>query len=97
MKRVSFTHLAEADLEDIGDYIAHDNPRRALSYLVELRDQCSRLALAPLVYRARPELGNGLRSCAHGQHVIFFQPLGANVLIVRILHGAQDTRAQLLE
>ena len=97
MKRVSFTPLAEADLEGIGDYIAQDNPRRALSYLAELRSQCAKIALAPLAYRARPEFDKHLRSCAHGHHVIFFQPVDADVLIVRILHEAQDTRAQFPE
>jgi plasmid stabilization system protein ParE len=31
--RLSFTPLAEQDLEAIGDYIAADNPKRAVSYL----------------------------------------------------------------
>jgi hypothetical protein len=31
--RCAFTPLAEADLEAIGDYIALDNPRRALPCL----------------------------------------------------------------
>ena len=60
MKRTRFSTLAEIDLETIGDYIAQDNPRRAVSFLAELRDQCSKIAKSPLAYRARPELADGL-------------------------------------
>lgn len=33
---VLITRQAEADLERIGDYIARDNPRRAISFIGEL-------------------------------------------------------------
>lgn len=67
---VAFTPQAEEDLEQIGDYIAQDNPARALSFLAELRAHYVRIASAPLAYPARRELGARLRSCAHGNHVI---------------------------
>ena len=35
--RLVITPLAEQDIESIGDYIARDNPRRALSFIRELR------------------------------------------------------------
>lgn len=41
---VVFADEAEADLERIGDYIAQDNPRRAFTYVQELRARCERLA-----------------------------------------------------
>jgi toxin ParE1/3/4 len=63
--RVTLSRLAERDLEAIGDYIAADNPPRAQSFIAELRTQCAAIAKAPLAYRARPELGEGIRSCAH--------------------------------
>jgi toxin ParE1/3/4 len=91
--RVTFSPLAERDLEAIGDYIADDNPSRALSFIEELRVQCANIAKAPLAYRARPELGEGLRSCAYGYYVIFFTATKARVTIVRVLHGAMDLPA----
>jgi len=33
--RLSFSPLAEQDLESIGDYIAADNPVRAVSFVLE--------------------------------------------------------------
>ncbi|SAL07921.1 plasmid stabilization system protein [Caballeronia arationis] len=45
---------AEAELEAIGDYIARDNPRRALSFVRELHDKCMSLADMPLAYPLVP-------------------------------------------
>jgi hypothetical protein len=38
----------------------------------------------------RPELSPDLRSCAHGNYLIFFESATEQVIIVRILHGARD-------
>ena len=92
--RVDISPLAERDLEAIGDYIADDNPPRALSFVAELRTQCAKIAKAPHVCRARPELGKGIRSCAHGNYVIFFTTTKARLNIVRVLHGAMDIATQ---
>ena len=91
--RLAFTPLAEQDLEAIADYIAADNPVRALSFVRELRAQCQRISLNPPGYRLRSELGDGIRSCAHGHYVIFFDSDPDAVVIVRILHGARDVPA----
>ena len=95
--RLVFLPQAEMDLEAIGDYIARDNPRRAISFVRELRGQCGKITEAPKAYRPRPELGKGLRSCAYGNYVVFFfEELGL-VRIVRVLHGAMDIEAQFAE
>jgi toxin ParE1/3/4 len=91
--RLTFTPLAEQDLEAIADYIAADSPARALSFVRELRAQCQHICLNPSVYRLRPELNAGIRSCAHGHYVIFFESGRNSVSIVRILHGARDISA----
>ncbi|MBN8715962.1 MAG: type II toxin-antitoxin system RelE/ParE family toxin [Xanthomonadales bacterium] len=91
--RLAFTPLAEQDLEAIADYIATDNPVRALSFVRELRAQCQRITLNPSGYRLRPELGDGIRSCAYGHYVIFFEASAETVLVVRVLHGARDLPA----
>ena len=66
------TPLAAFDLEEIGDYIAQDNPIRAGTFVAELRAHCQKICLNPAGYRQRPELSDDLRSCAHGNYVIFF-------------------------
>ena len=95
--RVTISPLAERDLESIGDYIAEDNPSQAVSFVAELRAQCAKIAKAPQAYRSRPDLADGLRSCAHGNYVIFFTATKARMTIVRVLHGAMDVSAHFLE
>ena len=84
------TPLAARDLEEIGDFIAQDNPIRAGSFVADLQAHCQKICLNPSGYRRRPELSDNLRSCAHGSYVIFFESTTQQVTIIRILHGARD-------
>ena len=88
--RLLITPLAAHDLEEIGDYIARDNPIRAASFIAELRAQCEKICLNPAGYRRRSELSEGLRSCPYGNYVIFFESAADQVTVVRVLHGARD-------
>lgn len=47
---------AEADIEVIGDFIAQDNPRRAMSFVEELRVVCNGLGFAPSAFRWCPAM-----------------------------------------
>ena len=57
---IRFTPLASSDLEAIGDYIAQDNPDRAYSFVLEIRNQCRKISSAPLTYKCRPEFGESI-------------------------------------
>ena len=61
---LQFAPAAQTDLESIADFIAQDSPAHAVRFISALRVQCQRLTKAPMAYVARPELGEGLRSCA---------------------------------
>lgn len=82
---------AEADLEAIGDYIARDNPARAISFVRELREACLRLSEAPRAFPLVPRHeSTGVRRRVHGNYLIFYR-LGAHcVEIIHVLHGAMD-------
>ncbi|MEY3886554.1 MAG: hypothetical protein RL650_646 [Pseudomonadota bacterium] len=69
---LSITPLAAQDLEEIGDYIARDNPSRAFEFIAELRAHCEIIRRNLEGYRQRPEFSKTLRSCAHGNYLIFF-------------------------
>jgi toxin ParE1/3/4 len=58
--------------------------------VADLHAQCEMICLNPYGYRRRPELSDGLRSCAHGNYLIFFESTTELVTIIRILHGARD-------
>ncbi len=87
---LEISHLAQLDLEEIADYIAQDSPANADRFVESLQMQCRKLVRAPFAYVARPEVGDGFRSCAHGRYTIFFRVDGKRVFIVRILHSARD-------
>ncbi|CCW16924.1 hypothetical protein EBBID32_12630 [Sphingobium indicum BiD32] len=87
---------AEEDLERIADYIALDNPARAISFLQELRGKCLALADMPERFPLVPRYeASGVRRRGHGNYLIFYRVEPEKVVIVHVLHGAQDYSAIL--
>lgn len=66
--KVFFSNQADRDLEDIGDWIARDNPSRAVSFVVELRRACKEIGRRPRSY----PLADGARD--YGQIVFPGEP-----------------------
>ena len=81
---------AQADLIEIGDFIAQDNPERALSFLAVIEAKVHQAAERPESFPARDDVRKGLRSARHGRYLIFFLDAGPEVQVVRVLHGARD-------
>lgn len=77
------------DLEAIGDYIASDNPIRAVSFINEMEEVFSRVARHPRVYRRRDDLAKGLRQAVHGRYLVLFTEAADGVVIERVIHGAR--------
>ena len=89
--RVVISGQADADIESIGDFIASDNPARAITYTDELLEACLGLGEAPfrfavldrfahLAYRRRP----------YGQYSIVYQVGSDVVTVVRVISTARD-------
>ena len=90
MRRVAFTHRAEADLEEIADYIAAENPRRAVTVVRDLRRRCEGLDRQPRAHRLREEFGPGVRVMVHRAWLVFYSLRDdGRVLIQRVIHGAR--------
>ena len=85
-----FSVIAEIDLEEIGDYIARDNPERAVSFIMGIREQCSNMTNYPEAAPLRPELGKGIRMLPFGHYLIFYTVNPENIRVERILHGARN-------
>lgn len=88
--RCVFSPLAASDLEEIGDYIARDNPARARSFVREIRERCALIVASPEASPLRPELGAGLRMTPFGRYLIFYTLNAQTVRVERILHGARS-------
>jgi toxin ParE1/3/4 len=88
--KVRLTREAEADLERIGDYIAQDNPQRALTFIAELREMCLTLADIPHAFALVPRYERfGVRRRVHGNYLIFYV-VEADIFVLHVLHGAMD-------
>jgi toxin ParE1/3/4 len=88
--RVVLSPQTEIDLEEVGDYIALDNPRRAVTFIAELQTKCEKIGTAHGIGTARPELGNGIRMLPHGKYLIFYREQHSIIRIERVLHGSRD-------
>jgi addiction module RelE/StbE family toxin len=93
VRPVEFSPKAISDLENIGDYIADDNPRRAVSFIEELRQRCQQLEKFPKSHPKFAALGKNARYMAYGNYVILYNVQSDKVRIERILHGARDILA----
>ncbi len=93
---LEFSNEAEDDLEQIVDYIARHNPRRALSFVRELRSKCEELVESPNGFAVVPRYErHGIRRRVHGNYLIFYRVENTKVVIVHVLHGATDYGAIL--
>jgi toxin ParE1/3/4 len=93
---VRITDAAEADLEQIGDFIAQDNPARALSFVNEILDRCLRLADAPRGFPLVPRYEqSGIRRRPYREYLIFYRVEAERIDVLHILNGARDYEAIL--
>ncbi len=90
MAQVVKSRRALKDLDDLWDYIAEDNPRRASSFLRMIDDKLWMLAENPMLGRSREELAPNLRSFPAGNYLIFYVPLEDGIEVARVLSGARD-------
>ncbi len=93
--RLEFSPESEHDLEEIGDFIAQDNPRRTLSFVRALRTSCRSLVALPDSGAPRFELREGLRMRAHGRYLIFCTVDEKMLRIERVIHSARDVPSLL--
>lgn len=92
--RIVWRPMAEADLDNIVDYIARDNPTRAEEFSQELRDRTLPLATHPKIGHAgRPGLPTFVRELVvHRNYIVFYRVLdkARTVEILRVKHAAQQ-------
>ncbi len=93
MPELRYFEQAKNDLIQIKRYIARESGSNeiALRYMEKLRQECRELASLPgTMGRARPELGESIRSIPYGNYVILFRYNGPYLEIVSIIEGHRD-------
>ena len=94
MTPVLYSRRAKADLDEIFDYIAADNPARALTYVEEIQEACEALESTPLIGVARPDLRSGVRILPlRARIVIAYEPRRDQVRILRVFRRGRDWEA----
>ncbi len=93
MAKLVISPLAEADLEDILEYIARDKPDAALRWVQRIRERCELIADNPEIGERRPEFRTGeFRSSLVGKYVIFYRAVSGAIEIARVVRGERDIR-----
>jgi toxin ParE1/3/4 len=89
---VVFSPAALRDLRAIGDYIAVENRRRAVTFVAELRVACSSLSSEAQRYPLQPQWPD-VRRMPVGNYLVLYRVLDHTVQIVRVIHSARDLDA----
>ena len=88
--------LARADLKGIWRYsYEHWGAEQADRYLVALEAGILKLALNPLLGKARDYIRPGYRSIQIARHVVYYRKRGAIIEIVRVLHERMEPGSHL--
>jgi plasmid stabilization system protein ParE len=88
--RTELSRFIETDLEAIADYIAQDNPARAVTFIRGIRKKIRLVGRKPLLYQLRPEIGQDARLAVVDRYVILFRIVGQIVRIERVVYGGRD-------
>ena len=89
--KVTFAEQAQADLREVGDFIAEDSPQAARRFVLGLRSAAADLALFPTKF---PVIGQrdglSIRRRPYGAYLIFYVLTERGVEVARIVHSARD-------
>jgi toxin ParE1/3/4 len=90
MTNVTYSKLADSDLDEIWDYIAQDSVFQADRLWKRMREKLEYLAKWKTIGRPRPELSPACRSYPFGKYCFYFRPVDSGIEVLRILHSARD-------
>lgn len=88
--RLEFSRFIEGDLDHIADYIAQDNPQRAVTFIQDIRTKFHEIRNNPLLYQLRTDIGPEARLTTVGNYAILFRVTKDVVRIERVVYGGRD-------
>ncbi|MDP1028772.1 type II toxin-antitoxin system RelE/ParE family toxin [Sphingomonas sp. KR1UV-12] len=89
--RVVLSSRAASDVARIGRFIARDNPRRAASFVTELRETAQRLGDRPHAFPLVPRYEqHGIRRRSWKGYGILYSVLPDRIFVHRIVGPGQD-------
>lgn len=89
--KVWFTDAARVSLERIGDFIAQDNPERAVSFIAELREKALALSDLPRGFPLVPRYErHGIRRRSHRGYGILYSIEDQGIVVHYFLGPGQE-------
>ena len=88
--RIELSRYIEDDLDVIADFIAQDNPSRALTFIQDIRKKFSDIQRDPLIYQLRPDIGEYARMATVGNYAVLFRIMESVVRIERVVYGGRN-------
>jgi plasmid stabilization system protein ParE len=88
--QLELSRFVESNLDDIAEYIAQDNPRRAVTFIREIRAKFQEICNNPLLYQLRPDIGEEARLTTVGNYAILFRVIGDSLRIERVIYGGRN-------
>ncbi len=96
MKQILLTRQANNDLSDIYQYgIEQFGAKCAKTYMGGLEQCLNKLAILPNMGRDASDLMPKLQRFGFKNHLIFYLPMGLDILVVRILGKHMDHEPQV--
>lgn len=96
-KRLIVAPLAREDLRGIRRFIAESSPFYAREFLADLTERIAWIAEVDFTGSPRDQISPGLRSFPYRQRCIYYRSYPDRIVILRIMHGAQDVKPQDFE
>ena len=85
---IKWTRTALRALDEVAGYIANDNPARATTFVLELRNSVNKLQDHPELGRAGRVLGTR-ELILHKNYIAIYRLRGSDIEILRLHHAAQ--------
>lgn len=96
MSRFVLTKAARADLDEIFEHIARDNPNAASRVLEKLREAMQMLARSPKIGHYRRDLASEpVRFWSVYSYLVIYRAETRPLEVVRVLHASRDVRTIL--
>jgi len=93
MVDVVVSREADVDLLEIWNYIADDNMAAADTVIADLFSRFEHIASYPMHGSVRDDIRPNTRASIVGHFLIFYEIVGAEAHILRVIHGSRDLSA----
>ncbi len=88
--QIELSRYIEEDLDVIADFIAQDNPKRAATFIQDIRGKFYNIQREPSIYQLRSDIGEDARMATVGNYAILFRIMGNVVRIERVVYGGRN-------